>query len=76
VLLALQALYDATNGDSWNTNTGWKTEADLNDWFGVTTPSTVLASSTVVTAVILRANNLAGICVCASYVLCVYGHTY
>jgi hypothetical protein len=56
--LALQHLYDATNGDSWTTNTGWKTAGDLNSWFGVTA-----TSSTVVTAVAMNSNNLAGGCV-------------
>jgi hypothetical protein len=59
--IALEAFYDATNGDSWTTNTGWKTASDLNDWFGVTATST-----TVVTAVAFADccsnNNLAGEC--------------
>jgi hypothetical protein len=56
---ALEALYDATNGDAWSTNTGWKGSTDLNTWFGVTA-----TSSTVVTKVSLNTNSLAG----------VYGH--
>ncbi len=32
---ALEALYDATAGDSWTTSTNWKT--DNGDWHGVTT---------------------------------------
>ena len=32
---ALEALYDATGGDSWTTSTNWKT--DNGDWHGVTT---------------------------------------
>jgi hypothetical protein len=56
--IALAALYDATNGDSWTTNTGWKTAGDLNTWFGVTA-----TSSTVVTVVSLASNSLAGVCV-------------
>jgi hypothetical protein len=55
--LALEHLYDATNGDSWTSNTGWKTASDLNGWFGVTA-----TSSTVVTKVDLVSNNLAGRC--------------
>jgi hypothetical protein len=74
--ITLEALYDATNGDSWTTNTGWKTRADLDDWFGVKTPSTALASSTAVTAVNLDENRLAGICVCASCVLCVHAQAH
>jgi hypothetical protein len=53
---ALEILYDATNGGSWTTNTGWKTASDLNDWFGVTA-----TSSTVVTVVTLNSNSLAGV---------------
>ena len=32
---ALEALYDATDGDSWTTKTNWKT--NNGDWHGVTT---------------------------------------
>jgi hypothetical protein len=56
--LALEHLYDSTNGDSWTDGTGWKTGSDLNGWFGVTA-----TSSTVVTIVDLGSNNLAGVCV-------------
>jgi hypothetical protein len=56
--IALEAFYDATNGPSWKTNTGWKAGSNLNDWFGVTA-----TSSTVVTAVVLASNNLAGGCI-------------
>ena len=34
---ALEALYDATDGPSWNNNTNWKTSAPLGRWHGVTT---------------------------------------
>jgi hypothetical protein len=53
--IALGTLYDSTNGDLWTDHTGWNTTSDLNDWFGVTA-----TSSSVVTAVVLSANNLAG----------------
>ena len=33
--VALEALYDATDGDNWSTSTNWKT--DDGDWYGVTT---------------------------------------
>jgi hypothetical protein len=56
--LALEHLYDSTNGDSWSSNTGWKSGSDLNSWVGVTA-----TSSTVVTVVDLNSNNLAGVCV-------------
>ncbi len=35
----LQALYRATNGTRWTTNTNWNTPAALNTWHGVTTDS-------------------------------------
>jgi hypothetical protein len=53
--IALESLYDATDGDSWTDHTGWNATSDLNDWFGVTA-----TSSTVVTCITLNANNLAG----------------
>jgi hypothetical protein len=52
---ALEEFYDATNGDSWTSSTGWNTDSDLNNWFGVTA-----TSSTVVTYISLNINNLAG----------------
>ena len=33
----LTALYDATGGDDWYDNTNWLTDADLGEWYGVTT---------------------------------------
>ena len=33
----LEALYDALGGDDWTNNTGWKTNAPLGEWHGVTT---------------------------------------
>jgi hypothetical protein len=53
--ISLEALYDATNGDSWTDSTSWNTTSDLNAWFGVTA-----TSKTVVTCIALNANNLAG----------------
>jgi hypothetical protein len=53
--ISLEALYDATNGDSWTDSTSWNTTSDLNAWFGVTA-----TSKTVVTCITLNANNLAG----------------
>jgi hypothetical protein len=64
--LALEAIYDSTNGDSWTDSTGWNTASDLNSWFGVTA-----TSSTVVTAIGLNSNNLAGVCVCVCVYVCV-----
>ncbi len=33
--LALEALYNATNGPNWRRNTNWMTDAPLDDWYGV-----------------------------------------
>ena len=33
---ALEALYDATDGPNWTNNTNWKTDAPLDQWYGVT----------------------------------------
>ena len=35
--LALEALYDATDGSNWTTSTNWKTTEPLVNWHGVTT---------------------------------------
>ena len=34
---ALEALYDATGGSAWTDNTNWKTDAPLDQWYGVET---------------------------------------
>ncbi len=36
---ALVALYDATGGANWSNNANWKTNAPLDDWYGVSTDS-------------------------------------
>ena len=36
---ALEALYDATGGGHWSDNANWKTNAPLDDWYGVSTDS-------------------------------------
>ena len=33
---ALEALYDATDGSNWTDGTNWKTDAPLDQWYGVT----------------------------------------
>ena len=33
----LEMFYDSTQGDMWEQNGGWNTDADLNDWHGVDT---------------------------------------
>ena len=52
---ALGALYDATAGQSWTSNTNWLTDAPLSEWFGVTTDG-----GGRVTALELRGNGLSG----------------
>ncbi len=51
----LEALYDATGGDSWTNNTNWKTDRPLGDWYGVNT-----TSSGEVFSIALPNNNLSG----------------
>ena len=34
---ALEALYDATGGANWRRSAGWKTDASLSEWYGVST---------------------------------------
>ncbi|MCB2197308.1 MAG: leucine-rich repeat domain-containing protein, partial [Bacteroidetes bacterium] len=53
---ALVALYNATDGDNWNNNSGWNTTTNnvSNDWYGVT------VSGGHVVELILTDNNLAG----------------
>ena len=36
---ALEALYDATGGQTWTNTTNWKTDAPLREWHGVSTDS-------------------------------------
>ncbi len=52
---ALEALYDATGGESWTNRTNWKTAAALGDWHGVTTDA-----GGRVTGLELQRNGLAG----------------
>lgn len=52
---ALTTLYNATEGPDWDTNTGWTTAPDLDDWFGVTTNA-----QGQVTLLNLSDNNLVG----------------
>ena len=33
----LEILYDELGGDGWRDNTGWKTDAPLDEWYGVNT---------------------------------------
>jgi Leucine-rich repeat (LRR) protein len=52
--LALVALYDSTNGDSWTTNTYWKSDSAVSKWYGVT------VTGNRVTSLSLGNNNLVG----------------
>jgi Leucine-rich repeat (LRR) protein len=53
--LALVALYDSANGDSWTNNTNWKVpDSAVSTWFGVT------VTGNRVTMLDLRDNNLVG----------------
>ena len=51
---ALEALYDATGGDSWTKNTNWKTTKPLNEWQGV------WGDSSGVTSLMLNSAGLSG----------------
>ena len=51
---ALVALYNATDGANWHTNTNWLSNVPLGDWHGVFT------NSGRVTTLILRDNRLSG----------------
>ena len=52
---ALVALYNATGGPSWAINSGWLSDAPLDEWYGVRTDSTGR-----VTALQLDRNHLSG----------------
>ena len=52
---ALVALYDATGGDNWTNNDGWKTDAPLSEWHRV-----IVNDAGRVIAIQLRRNNLTG----------------
>jgi Leucine-rich repeat (LRR) protein len=51
--LALIALYDSTNGDTWGNNSGWKT-GPVSTWHGIT------LTANRVTQIILNYNSLSG----------------
>ena len=50
----LEALYNATDGDNWNTNTGWLSAGDACDWYGITCVNGDVAG------ISLNSNNLVG----------------
>eukprot|EP00986_Skeletonema_menzelii_P011701 scaffold6116_cov145-Skeletonema_menzelii.AAC.1 len=56
-LYALSVLYNATNGDSWDNNSGWLDSSSQSecDWYGVTCDD-----ENIVTSVELGFNNLSG----------------
>lgn len=51
----LCALYESTNGDGWNNNTNWCTEAPLDEWYGI-----MLNEEGYVESIDLYDNNLRG----------------
>ena len=51
----LEAFYDATDGANWTTNTNWKSNQDLDSWYGVVTDA-----NDRVTELALTNNGLAG----------------
>ena len=53
---ALVALYNAADGPNWTNNSGWLTDAPMNQWHGVTTG----AADGRVTGLALRVNQLSG----------------
>ena len=52
---ALVALYNATDGANWTTNTNWLSEESLSEWHGVNTDE-----NGRVTALVLESNELSG----------------
>lgn len=50
----LKKLFDSLGGSSWTNKTGWNTDADLKDWYGITMSGDKIAS------IILKSNNLKG----------------
>ena len=53
--IAIEALYDATNGPAWTDSTNWKTDAPLDQWYGVSTDA-----DGRVTGLYLEGNGLSG----------------
>ena len=51
----LVALYNATGGPSWNSNTNWLNDVPISQWSGVTTDDTGR-----VTELVLNENQLSG----------------
>ncbi|WP_170178582.1 T9SS type A sorting domain-containing protein [Flammeovirga pectinis] len=61
--LALEALYNTTDGPNWNNNTNWLTDEPIEDWYGVTTSQVEDENSNtylVVTQMSLSNNSLKG----------------
>lgn len=50
----LKKLYDSLGGSSWTNKTGWNTEAELKDWYGIS------MTGNKITAINLKSNNLKG----------------
>ncbi|AZQ64983.1 T9SS type A sorting domain-containing protein [Flammeovirga pectinis] len=61
--LALEALYNTTDGPNWNNNTNWLTDEPIEDWYGVTTSQVEDENGTthlVVTQISFSNNSLKG----------------
>jgi len=52
--LALVALYDSTNGDSWTNKTNWLSDQPVGNWYGIT------ISENRISQIKLNLNNLVG----------------
>lgn len=50
----LKKIYDSLGGSSWTNKTGWNTEAELKDWYGITMNGNKISS------INLKSNNLKG----------------
>ncbi|GAB4478496.1 MAG: hypothetical protein OHK0057_29510 [Thermoflexibacter sp.] len=57
---ALIALYNATNGANWFNSSGWFTDPDVENWYGITTDGTPPGPTRRVREIRLGSNNLSG----------------
>ncbi len=57
---ALIALYNATNGANWFNSSGWLTDPDVENWYGITTDGSPPSATRRVREIRLGSNNLTG----------------
>lgn len=57
---ALIALYNATDGANWFNRSGWLTDPDVENWYGITTDGTPPSPTRRVKEIRLGSNNLLG----------------